>query len=484
MNWRSPLLVLMFIWPLATCAFAEQLTLEQRWQSFAPQLIALPAQQVVSQIELNQYPQKLLLSSNAYPDLNRYSWQELRALYRYQSSCQDTDLIRNSAKQTLQQAFNLERVICEQRVVDDISELAALTYPTGGSFADRYLAYLQSKDADLAQKASKLAELQHQLSIANRQHPLHAVFGTLPEQGRDSLISGELLYLAPSNTLWRNTLTGIETLPHEQWSSLAQQHGVAISPLQQNQACALVVGNLCINTAAPVVNTGWLLSLPPLIAIALAIGAWWERLQHAREKKFILQMLTHELRTPITSLGLTVEQFRDEYDSLSDNNQNSFWRLTSDYQRLQQLTNVSRGYLSQDKQHQFERQQLPFEEWLEACVAQHELDYTLTTPLTSQQLELSLPYYWLGVCLSNLLRNAKRHGKAPIQVIATVDDKLTIEVRDAGTLKSCWLTLVKPNKNKHDMGVGLVIVKRLMRQMGGQLSVTRKPTNFKLELPL
>ncbi|CFW11397.1 his Kinase A domain protein [Vibrio cholerae HC-46B1] len=59
-----------------------------------------------------------------------------------------------------------------------------------------------------------------------------------------------------------------------------------------------------------------------------------------------MQLLTHELRTPITSLGFTVESLRSQFDELSPKAQESLWRLMADHQRLAQLSETSSHYLS------------------------------------------------------------------------------------------------------------------------------------------
>ncbi len=69
-----------------------------------------------------------------------------------------------------------------------------------------------------------------------------------------------------------------------------------------------------------------------LVAIfgALVLGlarSVYDRYQQRRERQFILQLLTHELRTPIASLGLTVEMLRNQFDSLDEGTQDVLWRL-------------------------------------------------------------------------------------------------------------------------------------------------------------
>jgi signal transduction histidine kinase len=128
-----------------------------------------------------------------------------------------------------------------------------------------------------------------------------------------------------------------------------------------------------------------------LVCIALVIGlarSVYDRYQQRRERQFILQLLTHELRTPIASLGLTVEMLRNQFDQLSEDAQDVLWRLLADHQRLSQLTETSKGYLSTDKSEQFKTQTASLSDWLDHVCDPFDIDYTLEDDRT-----LTLPFY-------------------------------------------------------------------------------------------
>ncbi|WP_421021866.1 DUF3404 domain-containing protein, partial [Klebsiella pneumoniae] len=78
--------------------------------------------------------------------------------------------------------------------------------------------------------------------------------------------------------------------------------------------CLARVGNICWNEEkAP---TYWPYLVGALIVINLAaLGGWafnrWTvQRRLMQERMLVLQILTHELRTPIASLSMTVEGFR------------------------------------------------------------------------------------------------------------------------------------------------------------------------------
>lgn len=154
----------------------------------------------------------------------------------------------------------------------------------------------------------------------------------------------------------------------------------------------------------------------------------------------------------------------------------------SDHQRLSQLTENSKIYLSTQRSQQLLKQTASLDDWLEHTCEKHALSYQL-----NQDRELTLPFYWLSICLDNLIKNAKQHGHGKIEIRATLTHKLVIEVTDQGDFPSAmaqFFTKFQGKTNHENMGIGLSIVEHLMKLMGGKLIVRRRPTRCMLELPL
>ncbi|MEI8593031.1 ATP-binding protein [Photobacterium sp. Hal280] len=281
--------------------------------------------------------------------------------------------------------------------------------------------------------------------------------------------------------MWRNTLTGIDVLSADQWQPIAKKVGISLtrSTEQLNQSCPFQYSNLCIEPRRT--NVLWwqsgMISLCVII-LGLLFRLGLERRREMKERQFILQLLTHELRTPITSLGFTVEQFRDEYDHLNEHSQHAFYRLLGDYQRLYRLTETSKGFLSGRQEAGINTQDALFSEWLESITSPYDVQCRI-----DGDCMVSLPYYWLGVCLDNLLRNAVLHGKPPISLHARISGRVLIEVKDQGISPALWKKWLLTEKGQ-GMGIGLMIVKRIMRRIGGRLTHLRHPTRYILELPL
>ncbi|EGU61569.1 Sensor histidine kinase [Vibrio nigripulchritudo ATCC 27043] len=447
---------------LSTSSWAEGI--QDKWQNFYQQAWQ-NASLVVSQQSLNHYPNSLLLEEAQYPDFDAFSWQELALVSTVRKRCQPAD----SDNPVIADAIEFELALCRGTILDvEWFQSHTLLHPAGGSFADRYPElYPHSK-----------TELTPFFTLANPDHPLFDVLAPLSQSGREALLSGYRAW-QEGDTLWLNSEQGWKTVSSVVWQPIASQLNLTLET-KSNQ-CALRYSNLCINDSPSVYQSAIkVVAIGALIILSLLmLRSGYIIRQQNREKRFVMQLLTHELRTPITSLGLTVEMFRDDYDNLSQHVQSAVWRLMSDFQRLSQLTENSRAYLSQETASS--TQSASVEEWLSHICEKHDVPFQL-----EQDTELTLPFYWLSICLDNLIKNAKQHGKGKVQVLAQIKSTLIIEVRDEGTFPSPIQSLFatfKYRKTKENMGIGLSIVEQLMKKHGGTLTILRRPTRCILEIP-
>ncbi|CAK2145254.1 histidine kinase [Vibrio crassostreae] len=280
--------------------------------------------------------------------------------------------------------------------------------------------------------------------------------------------------------LWLSGEQGWKAIPSEVWKPIAEQQEVTLSA----ESCSFRYSNLCLSESSNDNLIMKTLIFTLLLTLFSGLGrVLYLRTKQRKERQFVLQLLTHELRTPITSLGLTVEMFRNRYDDFPDETQGAVWRLISDYQRLSQLTENSKVYLSSDQSEPLLKQNASLEEWLDHVCEKHNISYQCE----AREVELNLPYYWLTICLDNLIKNAKQHGKGKVLVKVELGDKLTIEVQDEGHFPSPiqrLISRVTPSEaHKLDnMGIGLTIVEHLMKQANGRLIILRNPTRCILEI--
>ncbi|CAK3879865.1 histidine kinase [Vibrio crassostreae] len=459
---RFTLALCLTFW-LPTLANAQ--SLQDKWQTLY-QLSWQSSPILVSQQELTQYPRVLLHERSRYPDFNQFSWDDIAALASIQDHCRAIE----SNNPSLHDAIEFELALCQQQSLDSIWFAAhSKRHPAGGSFADRYLtAY-----PDVSEQIRPF------LSISNPQHPLFNKLEALSAQGKEALLNGYRAW-KQDDVLWLSGEQGWKAIPLDVWLPIAKQQQVSLT----GENCSFRYSNMCIsepnndNLIMKIVIFSLLLILLSGLGRVLYL-----RIKQRKERQFVLQLLTHELRTPITSLGLTVEMFRNRYDDFSDETQSAVWRLISDYQRLSQLTENSKVYLSADQSEPVLKQNASLEEWLDHVCEKHSIKYQCE----SSDAELNLPYYWLTICLDNLIKNAKQHGKGEVLVKVELADKLRIEVQDKGHFPSFLQRFVSrstPNTNhrQDNMGIGLTIVKHLMKQADGRLIILRNPTRCILEI--
>jgi signal transduction histidine kinase len=429
-----------------------------------------------------------------------YRFASLASLYRYTATC-DSQRIVPEKTDALKKAWLWLRYRCGAitELPEDFFETGPFIFPLGGSYA--FLRASQSPgDSDWAQRhlqymnVSELKALPH-LTL----DPQYAVLASLAPEVLRSMASNEEWILSQNYVLHRNVnraspAESISSSPHASgysafsradWDRLLSGSPFSTEPIRSNQLCLLKDGGICWqdNSAALFRSV----RLPMLIllfsAVLLAIACVWfaiskfktQRIEEER-KRFALQTLTHELRTPLTSLLLSSEEMLDSFDSLPIVAQSTLLRMSDDIRRLQRLAETSQRYLSSqpgqglivfgfkqiDSVHSYLDEILqPFEK-------------KITVQYLDQDREFKLDPYWVAICVKNLVENALRHGRPPVQVtIENSNRKLQITVRDQGSFGA---------PSSQGLGLGLAIVRRVVESMGADLSFSQNPTCFQLKL--
>ena len=220
-----------------------------------------------------------------------------------------------------------------------------------------------------------------------------------------------------------------------------------------------------------------------LLVLGWSLYRWNTKRQEMKSRMLILQILTHELRTPIASLSLTVEGFRREFEKLPESVYDEFRRLCEDSRRLRQLAEASKDYLQSDSKPLATEWVPSVQEWLEFKIEEEfdeQIEFTINKDVAAK-----LNVYWLGTCIDNLLRNAVKYGVGPVELeVNTSNQLLTVKVIDQGKLsKKDWRNLRKPFVSKSGLGLGLTIVESMVSRMGGKMSLIGPPTTFILEIP-
>jgi len=384
-------------------------------ERFTTALASAPAAAQVALGELQQLDEALIRPASLYPAFTTIPLPALTALYRFRRECSGTlDLVPAAARQ-------FEQARCDKAILPETWFAAHPLHPLGGSYAWHYLAY----------HPEATAALQRFLHVRERPDAL-AGLGRLSDDNLDALAGGQHWLLQQQTLWWQHQQVWRRYAPAV-WQPLARQAGLALTAA--GQRCDLPLGNICANPLSAVDNwRRWLLACTALVVALALTYAWLQRRRLHSRQQFILQMLTHELRTPIASLGNVVESFRHGFDALPDSAQTGFGRLADGVQRMRQLADASRHYLSASggRGALEAPATVILSEWLAAVCERHEgLQFCL-----EQDRQLALPLYWISLCLDNLLDNAGRYGKAPVRLSAAwCKGWLRLTVADAATIR-------------------------------------------------
>ncbi len=211
-----------------------------------------------------------------------------------------------------------------------------------------------------------------------------------------------------------------------------------------------------------------------------------QREQNERSREVMLAGISHDLRSPLGRIRMGAELLPDDAASVAwkkvivDNVALADRLLESfmDYARAQQLTLDSSVDLQALLAQQCALRDIPVRE---APGLPHPL---VIAPANAVALERSL---------SNLLDNAQKYGKPPIEVTLTARDALAvISVADhgAGIATAQLDQMLQPfhrgqsHRNTPGTGLGLAIVNETVRRHGGQVRLRNTNSGFTVEVAL
>lgn len=422
------------------------------------------------------FPTSLISPESLLPQTSKYPLKDLQSIYRLATTCTGKYPLSPAVTEPL--VFT--RAICKKTALPIKWFIrSGLIHPGGGTYAARYAELHPSKYKQLVafmhiEERPKAAE-----------NTLLGRLQLMPYDSIAALIAGSETIIS-GNELWLRRGTQYYVFSGPEWSSALSDADLIAKPLSQSDHCYVRSGNVCWDTRS---NSDTLFYSILALGIANVIlvcswgySRWLNKRKELRSRMLVLQILTHELRTPIASLSLTVEGFRREFEHLPDTVYDEFRRLCEDTRRLRQLAEASKDYLQSDTQTLATEWIPSVEEWLEYRYVQGEFSIDIDI---NQDLAVKVNIYWLGTCIDNLVRNACKYGEAPVLLKATTySKKLVLEVIDQGQLtRKDWARLRKPFVSKSGLGLGLTIVESMVARMGGKMSLSGPPTTFKLEIP-
>src|SRR5262249_24803423 len=149
----------------------------------------------------------------------------------------------------------------------------------------------------------------------------------IPALAWAALTRGDSVVLTKSSLLVADNgpfgLTRLRVYPAAAWNAFSRQAGIALAPRRQATTCERPASSaLCWQPLSAAERYGVLARglniggavLTTLASIALGVTYLRERRRAERNRLHVLRTLTHELRTPATSLRLDIEPLRAAYD--------------------------------------------------------------------------------------------------------------------------------------------------------------------------
>lgn len=268
------------------------------------------------------------------------------------------------------------------------------------------------------------------------------------------------------------------------------------------ESCFFQVSNICLERTSSLTDEiasyplYILISLSILIFLAIIVITLRKIQNKAREneqKRLAFRILTHELRTPVTNLILLSEEFQKNLESSETQNEEMDClqlKLENEIYRLKRLAEKSANYLNIEE-HQnnlilkLKKTNQLIDLTKEICHDNFEGKNIVIeeAPIELNQLSFMIDQYWFQTMIKNLIDNALKYGDGDVRLFFTLKEKsLGISVQNNGKYpyKNLEETLKNASPSQLGLGIGLSIVKTLAESMGGNLTLTLKPTTFTL----
>ncbi len=440
------------------------------------------------------------------PQISDIPYFELAALYRFAESCEGKPPgLRVTSR--VAKAYLWHEHVCRPTtpLPANFFEKPPYFHPSGSSYVR--LAYLTHgaefvtqewirnhlKYSHILERADFPSEL---LNASEKIASLlsRSALRALNEESEMVLVLPSIILLK-KNGRESGTTYSVHSLPPFQKFLLDSR--LIVETTDEGSRCSFRVGNACWNLdseriARDARRPTLLLSAFTLVLALFAAVLLFRNLNRTRtenlRRQFALSVLTHELRTPVASLVLHVDQIRKDFDTFTESTQNSLLAALDDSQRLLRLTHATNQYLPAitGKRVSLKPQNIPsIRETVSDLIAE------LGSPvafLPGPDFNLQADPYWFSVAIRNLLRNSVVHGRPPITV-RTIEISKTVQIRieDAGTCEFKSLremtTPLRKSDRSSGTGLGLAIVDQIAREMGGTLLFQTNPTRFTFEIP-
>lgn len=386
--------------------------------------------------------------------------------------------------------------LCNQisRLPQDFFETAPFLHPNGESYAFMYYNMTQGK-ALKRRLYFQNARYMHISELKKISWPLderYQFLFNLKPAITDLIVKGEKFIISDDFYLIRTGNLKYFVSESHRAERTFKRAGYLLS--QDSEKCFIKAGNVCWkkqrqNILSYLSQTSIIIFIVTLIILVLTARALFLRVRRQKKeeerKKYALRVLTHELRTPVSALLLQVESLTQKSRDLPEAITGNIAKIESEVYRLKHLAEKSQSYLQTDST-ELINTTITEINLTHLCQEVRDEYYQIEIKVTGlEDIIVNNDFYWLKMCLTNLVENAIRYGKPPITIHIEQNSKTThIKVTDLGTIDFVNLKQIMGTKHKNSkgLGLGLLIIDKTLKALGGQLHFSKDPTTFTIKL--
>lgn len=234
-----------------------------------------------------------------------------------------------------------------------------------------------------------------------------------------------------------------------------------------------------------------------------------EREKYEEAKKQLLAGISHDLRTPLTSIKAYVEGLRDGIANTEEKKRRYYDAIKTRTEDLAELIDNLSLFSRFDRgEYHYSMERIDFGEFVNSFFKEHEIEFKnnqlslVKTVWEKGNLFIQGDWKQLKRVLGNLIDNTIKYREKPRSVITaamyTADDRLYLELSDDGPgvpeeernkIFDAFFRGDKARQNPgNGSGLGLSIVKEIMKGHGGSIraeeGIGGKGLKFVMEFPL